>query len=94
MRYTEYRDAVQAALRLQSKQQGAGGGGGGGGHDGGLTWAELKAAAALPYDRPCPTWTAQLEQVRAPEMVHCDGCICHPCTLRHRAATVTSKIAV
>ncbi|WP_309382390.1 hypothetical protein [Cerasicoccus frondis] len=27
----------------------------------GLTWRELKAAADLPYDQPCPEWTRQLE---------------------------------
>jgi hypothetical protein len=27
----------------------------------GLTWRELKRAAALPYERPCPTWVKRLE---------------------------------
>jgi len=47
MRYIEFRDAIQAELRRTPA---------------GLTWAELKARLKLPYDRPCPTWTKQLER--------------------------------
>jgi hypothetical protein len=47
MRYTDYRDAIERALE---------------GSESGLTWAELQARLALPYDRPCPTWTKQLER--------------------------------
>jgi hypothetical protein len=46
MRYVEYRDAIKAELRRNSA---------------GLTWAELQSRLGLPYDRPCPTWTRQLE---------------------------------
>lgn len=27
----------------------------------GLTWVELRGTAKLPYQRPCPEWTKQLE---------------------------------
>ncbi len=47
MRYSEYRDAIAEALQDEPT---------------GLTWVELKAKLALPYKRPCPTWTKQLEQ--------------------------------
>jgi len=47
MRYVEFRDAIAGELRRNPK---------------GLTWAELKAQRALPYERPCPTWTRQLEK--------------------------------
>jgi len=47
MRYTDYRDRIQQELSHSAS---------------GLTWAELQAKLALPYDRPCPTWTKQLEQ--------------------------------
>jgi hypothetical protein len=46
MRYVEYRDSIRNELR----RNGAG-----------LTWAELQGRLGLPYDRPCPTWTKQLE---------------------------------
>lgn len=47
MRYTEFRDLIQSELRR---------------HPAGLTWVELKTRLRLPYDRPCPTWTRQLEE--------------------------------
>lgn len=28
----------------------------------GLTWKQLQQRLALPYTRPCPTWTRQLEK--------------------------------
>ena len=46
MRYVDYRDAIHAELRRNAA---------------GLTWAELQSRLDLPYDRPCPTWTKQLE---------------------------------
>ena len=46
MRYVEYREAIGAELRR---------------HSAGLTWAQLQSRLGLPYDRPCPTWTRQLE---------------------------------
>jgi hypothetical protein len=27
-----------------------------------LTWAQLRDRLKLPYDRPCPAWTARLEK--------------------------------
>ena len=47
MRYVEYRDAIERALR---------------GSAAGMTWAQLRQRLRLPYDRPCPAWTRQLEQ--------------------------------
>jgi hypothetical protein len=47
MRYAEFKQAVQDELRASPE---------------GLTWKELKARRALPYDRPCPTWLGMLEQ--------------------------------
>ncbi len=47
MRYVEYRDVIHAELRR---------------NDAGLTWAQLQSRLGLPYDRPCPAWTAQLEK--------------------------------
>ena len=47
MRYTEFRDAIQIALRQMPE---------------GLTWVDLRDRLGLPYDRPCPTWTRQLEK--------------------------------
>ena len=47
MRYVDYRDSVRNALQRNPN---------------GLTWAELQSKLALPYDRPCPAWTKQLEQ--------------------------------
>ena len=46
MRYIEFRDSIEAELRKHSK---------------GLTWKQLKARLELPYERPCPTWTKQME---------------------------------
>ena len=47
MRYTEFRDAIQKELRQMPE---------------GLTWVDLRDRLGLPYDRPCPTWTRQLEK--------------------------------
>ena len=47
MRYTQYRDAIAGALRRRAS---------------GMTWDELRAHLVLPYDRPCPAWTKQLER--------------------------------
>ena len=47
MRYAEFRDAIWGALRRRPS---------------GLTWSRLREQLALPYDRPCPAWTAQLER--------------------------------
>lgn len=46
MRYTEFRDAIAGELRR---------------HPDGKTWKELQSSLDLPYDRPCPNWTARLE---------------------------------
>ncbi|MEM6332118.1 MAG: hypothetical protein AAF823_02120 [Planctomycetota bacterium] len=46
MRYTEFRDAIQRGLRRRGS---------------GMTWAELREALDLPYDRPCPEWAKRLE---------------------------------
>jgi hypothetical protein len=46
MRYTEFRDSIHKELRRNRS---------------GLTWAQLQQRLELPYDRPCPTWTKQLE---------------------------------
>ncbi len=47
MRYTDFRDTIHRKLRR---------------HRRGLTWRELRDQLNLPYDRPCPAWTKQLEQ--------------------------------
>jgi hypothetical protein len=47
MRYVEFRDAIAAALR---------------GRAAGMTWAELRHALGLPYERACPEWMARLER--------------------------------
>ncbi len=47
MRYIEFREAISDALRR---------------HPEGLTWAELRQRLALGYERPCPTWTRNLER--------------------------------
>ena len=46
MRYVEFRDAIRRHLRRRSR---------------GRTWAELRDALDLPYDRPCPNWVGRLE---------------------------------
>ena len=46
MRYVEFRDAIARAL---------------GKRPAGMTWVELREAAELPYERPCPEWTRRLE---------------------------------
>jgi len=47
MRYIDFRDSILGELRR---------------HPDGLTWVQLQKRLALPYDRPCPAWTKQLEQ--------------------------------
>jgi len=47
MRYVEFRDSIQHELRRNVA---------------GLTWAQLRERLGLPYDRPCPVWTKQLER--------------------------------
>jgi hypothetical protein len=47
MKYVDYRDSIRRELS---------------GNLEGLTWAQLQSKLSLPYDRPCPTWTKQLEQ--------------------------------
>jgi hypothetical protein len=46
MRYVDFRDSILRELQR---------------HRTGLTWAQLQDRLALPYQRPCPTWTKQLE---------------------------------
>ena len=46
MRYVEFRDAIEGELRR---------------HRTGWTWKELRDRLDLPYERPCPTWVAKLE---------------------------------
>ncbi len=46
MRYVEFRVVIEAELKRNPA---------------GLTWAELRDKLSLPYDRPCPTWVAKLE---------------------------------
>ena len=47
MKYTEFRDAIKSALERNPE---------------GKTWKELRASLSLPYSRPCPVWTKQLEK--------------------------------
>jgi len=47
MRYVEFRDAIQHALRRSPA---------------GLTWAALKSQLDLPYSTPCPEWVKRLEK--------------------------------
>ena len=47
MRYLDYRDAIRQELQRNAA---------------GLTWSELQMRLDLPYDRPCPSWTKQLER--------------------------------
>jgi hypothetical protein len=47
MRYAEFKAAI--LKHLQRGRHGA-------------TWLELRDALALPYERPCPEWTRQLEK--------------------------------
>ncbi len=47
MKYTEFRDAIQAELHQ---------------HPEGKTWRELKHSLNLPYDSPCYEWLARMEQ--------------------------------
>jgi hypothetical protein len=46
MRYTEFRETINAALQRNPS---------------GLTWAQLQSRLNLPYDQPCPAWRKQLE---------------------------------
>ncbi len=47
MTYLEFKTTLQRHLKK---------------HPAGATWAELRDTLKLPYDRPCPTWTRQLEK--------------------------------
>jgi hypothetical protein len=46
MKYIEFRDAILQELIN---------------NPGGHTWTQLRDRLSLPYKRPCPAWTAQLE---------------------------------
>ena len=47
MTYREFQTTIQRHLKK---------------HPSGATWAELRDTLKLPYDRPCPEWTHQLEK--------------------------------
>lgn len=47
MSYSEFKNAITKYLRK---------------HRAGATWQELRDGLSLPYERPCPEWTRQLEQ--------------------------------
>jgi hypothetical protein len=47
MRYTDFRDSIRGELQR---------------HQSGLTWIQLRQRLDLPYERPCPAWTKQLEK--------------------------------
>lgn len=47
MRYSEFQAAIQQELLHRPE---------------GRTWVQLRDNLALPYERPCPTWTACLER--------------------------------
>ena len=47
MRYDDFRDVIRRELRRTRP---------------GLTWTQLRDRLKLPYDRPCPAWTARLEK--------------------------------
>lgn len=46
MRYVDFRDAIAREIGRTGR---------------GLTWSELRTRLRLPYVRPCPEWTKQLE---------------------------------
>lgn len=46
MTYVDFRDSIRKELLR---------------HASGLTWNQLRERLGLPYSRPCPTWTRQLE---------------------------------
>jgi len=46
MRYVDFRDAIEKALKK---------------HPAGMTWPELRDGCRLPYKSPCQTWVHQLE---------------------------------
>jgi hypothetical protein len=46
MTYIDYRNAIREQLHRPVA---------------GMTWAQLQRRLRLPYDRPCPAWTARLE---------------------------------
>jgi hypothetical protein len=46
MRYEDFRESIRRELQKGRS----------------LTWAELRDRLKLPYDRPCPQWTKQLER--------------------------------
>jgi hypothetical protein len=47
MTYLEFKSAIETTLRRKHA---------------GATWKELRIAARLPYDRPCPEWMRNLER--------------------------------
>lgn len=47
MRYVEFRDSIQTALRE---------------YPNGMTWRELRDNLDLPYDSPCQEWVYRLEE--------------------------------
>jgi hypothetical protein len=47
MRYVEFKEKIRKALVKRPA---------------GFTWKQLKARLRLSYDRPCPTWVANLEK--------------------------------
>jgi hypothetical protein len=47
MRYIEFKELIQTKLQKNPD---------------GLTWDQLKTQLNLPYNRPCQTWIAQMEQ--------------------------------
>ena len=47
MKYSEFKNTIQNELSNNPD---------------GLTWKELRDQLDLPYERPCPNWTAQLEE--------------------------------
>jgi len=47
MKYTEFRDSIRNELERNPA---------------GRTWKEIKVSLDLPYQRPCPTWVAELEK--------------------------------
>lgn len=47
MRYADFKNSIRDELHRTAH---------------GLTWAQLQQRLALPYERPCPSWTRQLER--------------------------------
>jgi len=47
MKYEEFKESIRTELKRNPE---------------GRTWKELKESLSLPYSRPCPTWTKELEK--------------------------------